>query len=91
MSAFPISAPTLDEPERVHAAWRHAKRCWGEEQEALTILDGISGFPVYPNRITVLKAQEAVHHAEERTCNAVELLFDAIRETRQQLRQKQTA
>lgn len=82
MSEFFISQPGPSEPEYVHAAYRFAVQCWNNEKEAVLILDGISGPPVFANPIVIKRAQEAVAHAEDRTCNAVELLVDAIRRAR---------
>ena len=82
MSAFFITAPTPDRPEREHVAYRLAVLNWNKEKAARLALTEISeAKPVTAQWPTIKKAQEDLAHCEDATCNAVELYVEAIRHT----------
>lgn len=78
MTSFPFSAPSTDEPEVVHVAFRRAKLAWAKECSAVLLAE-VGGTA---NVHTAKYLREAVAFAEDETHDAVTLYILAIRATR---------
>lgn len=83
MTTFPFSQPSPEEPELVHAAYRHARKAWASERAAVTMLHAEG--TVAPATLRAL--QEAVSFAEQATFDAVQIYIIAIREAHPAVRE----